>query len=265
MKKKQLLVALFAMSATVLSAQIETNDSDDNNVFNSHVFSFEKVEDEVAGGWYFQHADQYTATTDKAYHGDYSLKFSNTSTDLVGDVQIQGYYGRVTFAQPDVPAGEYVMSAMFWAEEESPTHIYMPFVGSSPNVSVDFDISNIAKGEWVKVSVPVTMTDFTVDTRKVHIQVKNSETGTCYIDQIRLEPAVSTSVMPEGMTIVKVKGGVSNITVAGAMGASVSVVNYQGVTIYTGRVVSNNLEIAIPTAGIYLVIVDGHAQKVVVE
>lgn len=243
-----------------------TNDIYDINIFNSHVFSFEKVEDEVAGGWYFQHADQYTATTDKAYDGDYSLKYSNTATDLSGDIQIQGYYGTVAFAKPTVPEGDYILSAMFWAEEESPTHIYMPFVGSSPNVSVDFDISEIAKGEWVEVSTPVTMTDFTDDSRRVHVQVKNSETGTCYIDQIRLidsKYAADKTITTTHSSMVK--GGKSAITVSGAKGASIAVATLQGTTIYASQATSDNLEIAIPTAGIYLVVVDGRAQKVVVE
>ncbi len=166
-----------------------SNAPDDKNILNSLVYSFEKIGVNEGACWFVQHKDQYTVTKEKAYDGEYSLKFSNLDPTLTNALQVQGSFNS-NLVKPNIKSGNYEMSAYFWLDEESPSKVEIVFQNASPGLSAIFDLTGVEKNKWLKVSTRIAVGDFTKEDRKINVQVKNGQTGTFYIDKIELVETV---------------------------------------------------------------------------
>ncbi len=162
-----------------------SNAPNDKNILNSLVYSFEKIGANEGACWFMQDKNNYKVTTNKAYDGDYSLKFSNYDPSLTNTLQIQGNFNS-DVAKPIIKPGTYEISAYFWLDQFSPTTVDLAFQGAKPGLQAKFDLSGVEKNKWVKVSTKITIGDFTVSDRKINVQVNNGQTGTFYIDKIEL-------------------------------------------------------------------------------
>ncbi len=162
-----------------------SNSKRDKNILNSLVYSFEKIGSNEGSCWYLPNKDQFSVTNDLAYDGEYSLKYSNSDPSFSGTLQVQGSFNS-NLVKPTISSGNYKISAYFWVEEDSPSAVELAFQGAKPGLSAKFDLSKAKKNKWVKLTKQITISDFTVEDRKINVQVSNGQTGTFYIDKIEL-------------------------------------------------------------------------------
>ncbi len=162
-----------------------SNADGDTNVLNSLVYSFEQIGPNVACMWHLQHKDNYIPTTEKAYDGEYSMKYELNDPTVKTDLQIQGNFNS-DLIKPIFEDGEYELSMYFWADTESPTKVDIPFIASNKYFSVSFDLTEIKKKEWVKLTQKVRIEDLADKRAKTNIIIRGGQQGTVYMDKMEL-------------------------------------------------------------------------------
>ncbi len=162
-----------------------SNADNDPNVLNSLVYSFEKIGPNVACMCFVQHKDNYTATTEKAYDGDYSLKYSLHDATITSDLQVQGGFNS-DLLRPIIENGEYELSMYFWADSQSPRSVEIPFLATNKNLSVTFDLTDIKKKRWVRLTQKVRIKDLEDNRAKTNIVIRGGQQGTVYMDKMEL-------------------------------------------------------------------------------
>ncbi len=162
-----------------------SNAPDDPNVLNSLVYSFEKIGVNVAGMWHLQHKENFIPVTDKVLDGEYAMKYTLNDPSVTTSLQIQGSYTS-NLIKPVIEDGVYDFSVNFWADAQSPDKVEFPFIAENKYFSVIFDISEIEKGKWVKLTKSVEISGLKDGYCEINITVRNGQQGTVYMDKIEL-------------------------------------------------------------------------------
>ncbi|TXF86671.1 hypothetical protein FUA23_19400 [Neolewinella aurantiaca] len=153
------------------------------NALISDVWDFETG----GTGWFYQHP-QFEVTTDMAFSGSGSLRFfTDDAANAPGNMKCQS---TVTDAEFNFPAGSYDMSFRIWiAPDTEVSKINTNF--SAPFLAVVWDLTGVARGEWVEVSQTLDIdamdsaagSKIVFGTRKADI---SSATATYYIDALSI-------------------------------------------------------------------------------
>ena len=162
-----------------------SNAADDENVLNSKVYSFEKIGPNVACMWHLQHKDNFIPSTEKVMDGEYAMKYVQNDASVTNDLQIQGSFNS-NLLRPAIADGEYEFSVNFWVDDTCPDEVEFPFAGSGKFFIVKFDLSQIERKQWVKLTKKIQIAGFDDPNYKINIIVRKAQMGTFYMDKIEL-------------------------------------------------------------------------------
>lgn len=172
------------------------------NILNEDYYGFEKGND----GWWMQHPDNFSISTEKPASGFASLKYTNPNT-ASGDLKA---HGSATLPEMviNLDAGTYIMKAMVWldpsAELTGFNATLKPIFANAP-----FNLSTVARGEWVEVTTQITLgQNVSGGNFLIVMDDAYGGKGTLYIDNIQLldEAPPSVEEIPVSSEINTING-----------------------------------------------------------
>ncbi len=157
----------------------------------------------IGGDWKGANADGYwvgnnnnteddpifTRTTDMAFSGDASMRYSYADGAVDLNLQQWGIAGNEF--KGAVPAGSYYVSYMIYIEPGTTLKGFRTAV-TQPWTLTTWDIENIPRGEWVKIGVEITLNDVTNQRFDLNVRpdLNSGVTGkqTFYLDEMKWVP-----------------------------------------------------------------------------
>ncbi|WP_303317274.1 hypothetical protein Q4Q34_01665 [Flavivirga abyssicola] len=132
------------LGSNILSQEWASYESEDTNWRRGFVKGFwvGGTNDDGPGG---QTETIFFRTTDKASDGEASMRYK---FDISKNMRLQGS----DFSKPNgIPAGTYFISYMVYLENGNTMKSFRSTL-ANPSIIMDWDIENIARGEWVEIS-----------------------------------------------------------------------------------------------------------------
>lgn len=155
-----------------------------DNIWSSEIFGFEDPENSA---FFFQHPEFWSISTDFAVQGANSLKLD------VAEVSSLGTSAKVQVQDSEdlsFPAGDYTISMKVYIDSATDISKFNTNF-SDPFEAVVWDLTGVAKEEWVTLTQDLTLADYdhTIGSKQV-IQIKkadiNSSSALMYIDDLQL-------------------------------------------------------------------------------
>ncbi|MBB6463147.1 family 16 glycosylhydrolase [Flammeovirga kamogawensis] len=139
--------------------------------------------------WWAPNKDHWRMTDDKAASGDLSLCFN-----YEGDFSDKNYNIFAPYGSLDLPKGSNEVEFKVWIDKDTDIK-KIDLILTNPTTNISFDLSNVKKGKWVKVSQKFTRNKDSVQDLKngdrVQIQLKGntitSKKALLYIDDIEFK------------------------------------------------------------------------------
>lgn len=181
MKQKLKLVVLLMVTMSTITSTAQEK----VNILNTDYYGFEVTSGD--DGWWMQQPENFSISTNKGANSSiHSLKYTNNTT-FSGSKKA---FGSTTIDDMliDVEAGTYTLKTMVWLETESNiTAVKINFRTDGENeVNTEFDLSTIAKNQWVEVVTQFTTPHNFVNTNVRVLMQSNYGTGTMYLDNLQL-------------------------------------------------------------------------------
>ncbi len=178
LKNSVLVFGVLCLVITNVSAQEFVN------ILNEDYYGFEVTSGD--DGWWMQQPDNLSIVNNKGANGSsHSLKYTNAET-FTGSKKA---FGSTTISDMliGLEPGTYDMKAMVWVEagaQISNVRVNFRTVGFG-DVNTVFDLSSIAKDQWVEVTAQLNIVNAFVNTN-VRIMFDSSATsiGTMYLDNL---------------------------------------------------------------------------------
>lgn len=155
------------------------------NILDEAYYGFDRVSGD--DGWWMQQ-DNWTIATNKGANGtSRSLKYSN-ATVFTGNKKA---FGSTTIQEMliNLEPGDYEMKAMVWVESGAQiSKIKTNFrTAGEADVNVVFDLSSIAKDQWVEVTTRLNISKAFVNTNvRIFMESSYGGVGTMYFDSLQI-------------------------------------------------------------------------------
>lgn len=229
------------------------------------IYSFDGGINGGEGVWYTSPAgDFFSVTDEKALTGNYGLKYTcadvatlPTNETNTSKVQMGLGNAETDNSYLNLDAGNYDVKCKIWLEpgcdvKNIGLNIKQPWAASN------FDLTSIAKGEWVELTNMVTLAEASVNSNfQIVIKEANYGVGTFYIDDITITKSTATGINKHLAKAVKIypNPADNNVTIEAEEGIRIAIFSLAGKMMSTISNASAMTQISLGQfeSGLYLV------------
>lgn len=224
------------------------------------------------GVWFTAPAGDFVTVSDeKAFSGAYALKYSCDDVSTLPAEKIQMGLGKseVENSYVSLEAGTYNVKCKVWVS----TDCSVKTIGlniKEPGTPSNFDLSTVAKGEWVELSNTVTLaTAADESTFQIILKAANYGVGTFYLDDITFEKTTPTAIDDNTFNDISIFPNPASgiVNVKAQEGSDIKVYSLSGQMVKSINNVASLSTFSTSdfAKGMYLVTVENADQKTVVK